>query len=151
MIVMDIIMHQITPTTMPLPLFKPMAQSQRGVTQVMEVGVPLMVQVVLSILKPAGSVGATVQLAIVPHDSDGYYNASNYPNYNAFATIQADGSISAWGDSGYGGTGVPSGSSYTKIYSNRYAFAKSNVCDGRTNNNYLTCSIRNIRGGCIHR
>jgi hypothetical protein len=80
-----------------------------------------MVQVVLSILKPAGSVGATVQLAIVPpelikvmfamaepiinNDSDGYYNASNYPNYNAFATIQADGSISAWGDSGYGGTG----------------------------------------------
>jgi hypothetical protein len=30
------------------------------------VGVPLMVQVVLSILKPAGSVGAIVQLAIAP-------------------------------------------------------------------------------------
>ncbi|VVH55635.1 hypothetical protein BSPCLSOX_2235 [uncultured Gammaproteobacteria bacterium] len=30
------------------------------------VGVPLMVQVALSILKPAGSVGATVQLAIAP-------------------------------------------------------------------------------------
>jgi hypothetical protein len=30
------------------------------------VGVPLMVQVVLLILKPAGSVGATVQLAIAP-------------------------------------------------------------------------------------
>ncbi|SSC09788.1 hypothetical protein BPUTEOSOX_643 [thiotrophic endosymbiont of Bathymodiolus puteoserpentis (Logatchev)] len=30
------------------------------------VGVPLMVQVVLSILKPAGNVGATVQLAIAP-------------------------------------------------------------------------------------
>jgi hypothetical protein len=70
-----------------------------------------MVQVVLSILKPAGSVGATVQLAnrftevdfsSANNDSDGYYNASNSPNYNAFATIQADGSISAWGDSGYG-------------------------------------------------
>jgi hypothetical protein len=31
-----------------------------------KVGVPLMVQVVLSILKPAGSVGAIVQLAIAP-------------------------------------------------------------------------------------
>jgi hypothetical protein len=30
------------------------------------VGVPLMVQVALSILKPAGSVGATVQLTIAP-------------------------------------------------------------------------------------
>jgi hypothetical protein len=30
------------------------------------VGIPLMVQVVLSILKPAGNVGATVQLAIAP-------------------------------------------------------------------------------------
>ncbi|CAC9477778.1 hypothetical protein, partial [uncultured Gammaproteobacteria bacterium] len=64
-----------------------------------------------------------VDFSSANNDSDGYYNASNYPNYNAFATIQADGSIAAWGDSGYGGTGVPSGSSYTKIYSNRYAFA----------------------------
>jgi hypothetical protein len=59
MIVVDIIMHQMSPTTMPLPLFKPMAQSRHGVVQVMEA-------VVLSILKPAGNVGATVQLAIAP-------------------------------------------------------------------------------------
>ncbi|SHN94146.1 hypothetical protein BCLUESOX_1707 [bacterium endosymbiont of Bathymodiolus sp. 5 South] len=30
-------MRQISPTPVPLPLFKPMAQSWRGVTQVMEV------------------------------------------------------------------------------------------------------------------
>jgi hypothetical protein len=37
MIMADIIMRQISPTPVPLPLFKPMAQSWRGVTQVMEV------------------------------------------------------------------------------------------------------------------
>jgi hypothetical protein len=42
---------------------------------------------------------------------------------NAFAAIKANGSITAWGNSGYGGTGAPSDSGYTKIYSNRYAFA----------------------------
>jgi hypothetical protein len=37
----------------------------------------------------------------------------------AFATLKADGSITAWGSSGAGGTGAPSGSGYTKIYSTR--------------------------------
>ncbi|CAC9433722.1 hypothetical protein, partial [uncultured Gammaproteobacteria bacterium] len=36
-------------------------------------------------------------------DNDGYYNASNYPNSNAFAALKTDGSITAWGDSNYGG------------------------------------------------
>jgi hypothetical protein len=31
--------------------------------------------------------------------------------------------IKAWGDSDYGGSGAPSGSGYTKIYSNETAFA----------------------------
>ncbi|VVH50600.1 hypothetical protein BPUTSESOX_2221 [uncultured Gammaproteobacteria bacterium] len=53
----------------------------------------------------------------------GFHNASNNFNNQAFATLQADGSITAWGNSGYGGTGAPTGSGYTKIYSNRYAFA----------------------------
>jgi hypothetical protein len=50
--------------------------------------VPLIVQVALSILKPAGSAGATVQLEIA----------------SAFAAIKADGSITAWGSSSDGGT-----------------------------------------------
>jgi hypothetical protein len=74
MIMMGIIMHQITLTSMPLPLFKTMAQSRRGAPHILEaqvgaftsVGVPLIVQVALSILKPAGSAGATVQLEIAP-------------------------------------------------------------------------------------
>jgi hypothetical protein len=31
--------------------------------------------------------------------------------------LKADGSITAWGDSNYGGSGAPAGSGYTKIYS----------------------------------
>jgi hypothetical protein len=34
---MDFIMRQITPTTTPLPLFKPMAQSWRGATQIVDI------------------------------------------------------------------------------------------------------------------
>ena len=34
-----------------------------------------------------------------------------------------DGSISAWGDSGYGGSGAPTGSGFTAIYSTYGAFA----------------------------
>jgi hypothetical protein len=41
----------------------------------------------------------------------------------AFAALKADGSIKAWGDSRYGGTGAPSNGVYTKIYSTGYAFA----------------------------
>jgi alpha-tubulin suppressor-like RCC1 family protein len=63
-----------------------------------------------------------VDVSSANNDSGGYYNASNHPTHNAFATLQADGSITAWGDSRYGGT-APSGSGYTKIYSTGYAFA----------------------------
>jgi hypothetical protein len=41
----------------------------------------------------------------------------------AFAAIKADGSITAWGDSRYGGKDAPSDKGYTKIYSTGYAFA----------------------------
>jgi hypothetical protein len=113
-----------------------------------------MVQVVLLILKPAGSVGVTVQLVIAPpellkvmnsrlnrftevdissanNDNDGYYNASNYPNSNAFAALKTDGSITAWGDSNKGGSDAPSGNGYTKIYSTIAAFAALKI-DGST-------------------
>jgi hypothetical protein len=46
---------------------------------------------------------------------------------DAFAILQADGSIMAWGSSSHGGTGAPSGSDYTKIYSNGHAFAALKV------------------------
>jgi hypothetical protein len=35
----------------------------------------------------------------------------------AFAALKADGSITAWGNSYYGGSGAPDGNGYTKIYS----------------------------------
>jgi alpha-tubulin suppressor-like RCC1 family protein len=41
----------------------------------------------------------------------------------AFAALKTDGSITAWGDPDFGGTGAPSGSGYTKIYSTYGAFA----------------------------
>jgi hypothetical protein len=43
--------------------------------------------------------------------------------YYAFAALKADGSITAWGDSEYGGSGAPAGNGYTKIYSTAFAFA----------------------------
>jgi hypothetical protein len=52
-----------------------------------------------------------------------FYNASNHPNYNAFATLQTNGSIMAWGNSNSGGSGAPADNGYTKIYSTAYAFA----------------------------
>ena len=64
-----------------------------------------------------------VDVSSANNDNAGYYNASNHPNYNAFATLQTDGSIMAWGDSGSGGSGAPAGSGYTKIYPSAYAFA----------------------------
>jgi hypothetical protein len=38
-------------------------------------------------------------------------------------SAKADGSITAWGNSYAGGTGAPTDSGYTKIYSTNYAFA----------------------------
>jgi hypothetical protein len=40
-----------------------------------------------------------------------------YSSRYAFAALKADGSITVWGDSDYGGTGAPSDNGYTKIYS----------------------------------
>jgi alpha-tubulin suppressor-like RCC1 family protein len=45
-----------------------------------------------------------------------------YSNGHAFAALKADGSIMAWGGSGYGGIGAPSDNGYTKIYSTEGAF-----------------------------
>jgi hypothetical protein len=45
-----------------------------------------------------------------------------YSNGYAFATLEADGSITAWGGTNNEGTGAPSDSGYTKIYSTQYAF-----------------------------
>jgi lysophospholipase L1-like esterase len=40
-----------------------------------------------------------------------------------FAALKTNGSITAWGDSNLGGTGAPTDSRYTKIYSTDEAFA----------------------------
>jgi hypothetical protein len=74
-----------------------------------------MVQVALSILKPAGSGGTGA-----PAGND---YTKIYSTASAFAALKADGSIKVWGDPNAGGSGAPSGSGYTKIYSTAFAFA----------------------------
>ena len=46
-----------------------------------------------------------------------------HPNYGAFAALKADGSITAWGHTGYGGSGAPTDSGYVSIVSAQNAFA----------------------------
>ncbi|CAC9544075.1 hypothetical protein [uncultured Gammaproteobacteria bacterium] len=66
---------------------------------------------------------AKVDYSSAHNDFGGFYNAPNYPNHKAFAALQADGSITAWGVSGSGGSDAPTDKGYTKIYSNESAFA----------------------------
>ncbi len=63
----------------------------------------------------------------VSNDFGGFDNALNYPNRYGFAALQADGSITMWGASGNGGTGAPTDSGYTKIYSTGGAFAAGSI------------------------
>jgi hypothetical protein len=86
-----------------------------------------MVQVVLLILKPAGSVGDSNYGGIAPSGND---YTKIYSNKFAFASLKTDGSITAWGDSNKGGSDAPSGNGYTKIYSTIAAFAALKI-DGR--------------------
>ncbi len=44
-------------------------------------------------------------------------------NDGAFTALNADGSIEAWGLSGFGGTGAPTVTGYTQVFSNQKAFA----------------------------
>jgi alpha-tubulin suppressor-like RCC1 family protein len=50
--------------------------------------------------------------AFAPSDN-GYTKI--YSTVGAFAALKADGSITAWGNSDWGGTGAPSDNGYTKI------------------------------------
>ena len=54
----------------------------------------------------------------------GYNPGTSWRNSNAFAALKEDGTVEAWGDSDFGGSGVPSGLSGVKaIYSSVSAFA----------------------------
>ncbi|VVM23903.1 hypothetical protein BSPWISOXPB_11228 [uncultured Gammaproteobacteria bacterium] len=74
---------------MPLLPLKPMAQLRRGVVRVMEAQVHPLVVVIPKFIQLTAPLPA----------------------------VKADGSITVWGDSSYGGAGAPSGGGYTKIYS----------------------------------
>ena len=68
-----------------------------------------------------GAIALMAELIIEPTDS-GYVQI--YATLGgAFAALKSDGSITVWGNSGYGGSGAPSGTDYTKIYSSYGAFA----------------------------
>ena len=52
------------------------------------------------------------------------YSPGSWRNINAFAALKHDGTVRAWGNSDYGGSGVPEGLSDIKtIYSTHGAFA----------------------------
>ena len=53
----------------------------------------------------------------------GFFNAPNIPNSAVFAALKSDGSITAWGNGGYGGIGEPTDTGYVKIYPAPFAFA----------------------------
>ena len=81
--------------------------------------------------KTTGPTGPTVEkwrfaemdFSSARNDFDGFNNAPSYSNHHAFAALKADGSITAWGSSEYGGSNAPTGTGYTKIYSTGNAFA----------------------------
>ena len=66
---------------------------------------------------------------ILPNERPGsgasWYAGSGrqFPNWTAFAALNVDGSIKAWGELSSGGTGAPKDGGYTAIYSNMYSFA----------------------------
>ncbi|PID83929.1 hypothetical protein CSB09_03800, partial [Candidatus Gracilibacteria bacterium] len=73
---------------------------------------------------------APIDFGGTPHDNSYVYNVKLpfhtvdvTAGYDAYAALQADGSIIAWGVSNWGGSGAPTGTGYTKIYSNGHAFA----------------------------
>ena len=55
----------------------------------------------------------------------GFYNASNHPNFYAFAALDTNGHITTWGDSSNGGTAPANATTdtFTAIYSTISAFA----------------------------
>ncbi len=61
------------------------------------------------------------------NDYGGSHNAPGSASVYAFAALKADGSISAWGDSSYGGAGAPSDSGYAEVYSSQRALAALKV------------------------
>jgi hypothetical protein len=71
----------------------------------------LEVKAPLDVLSPGQRVGSFPSLSGI------------FQNENSFATLKADGSISAWGNSDWGATGSPVGTGYTQIVSSVGAFA----------------------------
>ena len=74
----------------------------------------------------AGGTGAPTGTGFVDISSTSVtvylYKTLNSVN-GAFAALKNDGSIVAWGDANYGGSGAPTGAGFVKIYSNAGAFA----------------------------
>jgi hypothetical protein len=62
---------------------------------------------------------AEVDYSSAHNNFGGFFNAPNYPNIHAFATLKADGSIIEWRTVHFGGATAPAGNGYTKIYSTK--------------------------------
>ena len=73
-----------------------------------------------AVLVPPLNCGGDWSAAINNHQ--GFFNAS-YPENFAFAAFKPDGSITAWGFAGFGGTGARTDSGYVSISSTQSAFA----------------------------
>jgi hypothetical protein len=57
-----------------------------------------------AVIDPLVLTFAEVDYSSASNNFSGWYDAPNYPNWGAFAALQADGSITAWGSSSLGGT-----------------------------------------------
>jgi hypothetical protein len=54
------------------------------------------------------------------NDFGGFDNAPSFPNTVAFATLQTDGSITAWGYPMSGGSNAPAGTGYLSLQNLSY-------------------------------
>ena len=62
-------------------------------------------------------------LLLVPAGARPGYRCGQHANLGAFAALDDEGRIHAWGYSNSGGSGAPSGTGFTAIFSNWQAFA----------------------------
>ena len=76
---------------------------------------------------------------------EAYNPSTSWRNYNAFAALKEDGTVQAWGDSDYGGSGVPAGLTNIKTL-----FGSTLYYSDSTASSYFPCPPRFYGPGFPH-